>query len=366
MTYIHEKPNWPDLHWDHKKLEHTLANVRHQEGFLLGRMSAMGFDIQSEANLQILTADIIKSSAIEGEVLNTDEVRSSLAKRLGMDIAGLSPVSRHVDGIVEMMLDATQSYQLPLTKERLFAWHHALFPAGRTGLRKITVAAWRTIDAGEMQVVSGPFGREKVHFVAPSSERLESEMTVFLDWFNEEKGVDPVLKAGVAHFWFVTIHPFEDGNGRIARAIGDLCLARADGMSRRFYSLSSSIEHDRKGYYDALESSQKGGLDITLWLQWFLNCLQNAIQYSDNLLEKVLFKAKVWQNANCHSINDRQRKVINLLLADFQGNLTTSKYAKIAKCSQDTALRDIQLLIEYGVMIQSSSSGRNTNYQLIN
>jgi len=364
MTYIHEKPRWPDLRWNHQKLDPLLATVRHLQGYLLGRMSTIGFDNQREANLETLATDIIKSSAIEGEILNSDEVRSSLAKRLGINIAGLPHASRHIDGIVEMMLDATQSYQSALTRNRLFAWHHALFPMGRSGLRKIKTAGWRTAAAGEMQVVSGPIGREKIHFIAPDSKRISHEMALFLKWFNHEKDVDPVLKAGIAHFWFVTIHPFEDGNGRIARAIGDMCLARADGMSNRFYSLSSSIERSRKEYYNALEFSQKGGLDITAWLEWFLNCLENALKNSDHLLEKVLLKTRIWQDLSHRAINERQRKIINLLLCDFQGELTTTKYAKIAKCSQDTALRDIQLLMEYGVLKQSKTGGRSTNYRL--
>lgn len=365
MQYIHELPKWPDLYWDPEKLATELALVRHRQGFLLGRMSALGFKLQAEASMEMLTADIIKSSAIEGEKLDPEQVRSSIARRLGVDLGGISPVNRHVEGIVEMMLDATQRYQEPLTEERLFSWHSALFPTARSGLRKITVGAWRGPEAGPMQVVSGPIGRERVHFEAPSAQRLHHEMTVFIDWFNHGEKIDPVLKAGLVHFWFVTIHPFEDGNGRIARALADLCLARADGIPERFYSMSSSIERVRKNYYTVLEACQKGNLDITRWLEWFLGCLNDAIAGADEALDSVLYKARVWEKLNHYAINERQRKVINSLLGDFYGNLTTQKYAKLAKCSHDTALRDIRALMEYGVIVQSPSGGRSTQYQLI-
>ncbi len=364
--YIHERPHWPDLHWDNEKLSSLLAQVHHQQGYLLGQMNNLGFDIQAEACLEVLAADVTKSSQIEGEILDLDLVRSSLARRLGMDIGGVSATDRYVEGTVEMMLDATQGYQKPLTTERLFAWHCALFPTKHSGLYPIDVGAWRSSSVGPMQVVSGPMGREKVHFEAPAAELLEKEMQIFLDWFNHSEGIDPVLKAGVAHFWFVTIHPFEDGNGRIARAIADMCLARADGIQQRFYSMSSSIELQRQQYYQVLESSQKGKLDITEWLEWFLTCLSHAVNEADNVLEKVLYKARIWQILNQHPINARQRKVVNLLLEEaFRSKLTTSKYAKVAKCSQDTALRDIQTLISYGVMEKNPSSGRSTSYQLV-
>lgn len=365
MQYIHELPKWPDFYWDNEKLAAPLAAIRYQQGFLLGRMSTLEFEVKTKASLEILAADITKSSEIEGEILDPQQVRSSLARRLGIDIGGLTPTNRHIEGIVEMMLDATQHYQEPLTDDRLFGWHGALFPTGRSGLHKITVGAWRPYEAGPMQVVSGPMGRENIHFEAPEATRLNHEMNQLLSWFNHSENTDPVLKAAIAHFWFVTIHPFEDGNGRIARAIADMCLARADGMPERFYSMSSSIEHDRKNYYEALELCQRGNLDITRWLTWFLTCLSQAIKNADEALNAVLYKTKIWQKLNCHSVNERQRKVINKLLNDFQGKLTTSKYAKIAKCSQDTALRDIQKLIEYGVMVQSPSGGRSRSYQLI-
>lgn len=363
--YIHEQPHWPSLHWDNERLAEPLANVRRNQGFLLGRMSTLGFEIKAEASLEILTRDVIKSSKIEGEILDRAHVRSSIAQRLGIDIGGILPADRHVEGIVDIMLDATQHYLEPLTDKRLFAWQKALFPTGNSGLHTITVGAWRTTEAGPMQVISGPMGREKVHFEAPHAERLIDEMPIFLDWFNEAKNIDPLVKAGVAHFWFVTLHPFEDGNGRIARAIADLCLARADGMPDRFYSMSSSIERERKHYYDILEKGQKGKLNITDWLLWFIECLERAIASADQLLNNVLIKAKTWEKLSPYPVNERQRKVINLLLSNFRSKLTTSKYANIAKCSQDTALRDIQALIQYGVIVKNPASGRSTSYQLV-
>ena len=364
MQYIHELPGWPGFQWNMGKLAGLLASTRHKQGLLVGRMSALGFSVRAEAGLETLTLDVVKSSAIEGEALNVAEVRSSLARRLGIDIGGLAPVNRHVEGIVEMMLDATQRYAEPLTAERLFGWHAALFPLGYSHSRKITVAAWRIPEAGAMQVVSGPVGHEKVHFEAPSAERLEKEMTAFLDWFNAPLELDPVLKAGIAHFWFVTIHPFEDGNGRIARAIADCALARADNSTERFYSMSGRIERERSSYYDILERSQRGGLDITPWLDWFLSCLGRAIDGADETLAAVFRKAHVWQQANQHPLNERQRVVINRLLDDFVGKLTSSKYAKLAKCSQDTATRDIRELMEYGIMKAGDAGGRSTHYEL--
>ncbi len=360
--YIHMIDNWPKLSWDADKLEVLLASIRNRQGYLLGRMSGLGFSLREEASLEVLTTDIIKSSAIEGELLDHELVRSSVARRLGVDQGGIVSRDRYVEGIVEMMLDATQRYQEPLTKERLFGWHGAMFPTGRSGLREITVAAWRS---GTMEVISGPIGKEQVHFEAPLAGRLENEMQLFLHWFNNIDEVDPVIKAAVAHFWFVTIHPFDDGNGRIARAIADMCLARADGVRERFYSMSASIELDRKNYYCVLESCQKGGLNITAWLDWFLHCLGKAIDGADDVLNSVLYKAAIWKRLESFSVNERQRKIINRLLDNFEGKLTTGKYAKIAKCSQDTALRDIQLLIEYGALEKSADGGRSTNYHLV-
>jgi Fic family protein len=364
--WIHEQDDWPHFIWDAHIIAPKLADIRHRQGRLLGRMEGLGFALKREASLTTLTSDVVKSSAIEGEILSSDEVRSSIAQRLGIDLAGLVPVSRDVEGVVEMMLDATQHYTNRLTQERLFAWHAALFPTGRSGLHSITVGHWRTVQAGLMQVVSGPVGRETVHFEAPSAENIGHEMMVFLDWFNQPNALDPVLKAGIAHFWFVTIHPFEDGNGRIARAIADMALARADATADRFYSLSSQIEAERKSYYEHLENQQRSTPDITQWLYWFLDCLGAAIQRAEQTLAAVRYKAQLWQTINQHPINSRQRSIINKMLEDgFVGHMNTSKYAKLAHCSNDSALRDIQELKTLGVLIQNASGGRSTSYRLV-
>lgn len=364
--WIHEQPDWPNLTLDHDILAIKLADIRHRQGLLLGRMQGLGFELKREASLDTLTNDVVKSSAIEGEVLSPEEVRSSIARRLGIDIASLPPASRDVEGIVEMMLDATQEFSQPLTQERLFDWHAALFPTGRSGMHRITVGDWRTIEAGPMQVVSGPIGHEKIHFEAPGAEKLQSEMENFLEWFeNEDQSIDPVLKAGIAHFWFVTIHPFEDGNGRIARAIGDMALARADGVPERFYSLSSQIEAERKDYYDQLEAQQRGTLNLTAWMEWFLDCLGHAISNAEDTLSAVLFKARLWDHINKNPINERQRLIINRMLEpNFEGHMNTSKYAKMAKCSNDTALRDIQDLNTREIFIKNPGGGRSTSYRL--
>jgi len=365
--WIHEHQNWPNFTWDAKALAFKLADVRHLQGRLLGRMESLGFELQREASLSTLTRDVVKTSAIEGENLNPEEVRSSIARRLGIDIAGLIPASRDVEGIVEILLDATQQFAKPLTRDRLFDWHAALFPTGRSGMHRITVGKWRTPDAEPMRVVSGPVGKEKVHFEAPDADRLEEEMQSFLEWFDDGHEIDPVLKAGIAHLWFVTIHPFEDGNGRIARAIGDMVLARADATQGRFYSLSSQIEAERKDYYDQLEKQQRSTLDITEWLTWFLDCLGRAISSSETTLGNVLFKAQLWDTINQKPVNERQRLIINRMLEDdFKGHMNTSKYAKLAKCSNDTALRDIQDLKERGIFIQNPGGGRSTSYRLPN
>jgi Fic family protein len=365
VTYIHQRSDWPNLKWDSAKLLPLLADVRHRQGRLLGRMGALGFPLRVEANLITLTSDIVKSSAIEGSYLDAGQVRSSIARRLGFDIGGEIKASRDVEGVVEMMLDATQKFSEPLTRERLFAWHASLFPTGRSGMRKMTVGAWRPADIGAMQVVSGPIGRERVHFEAPATARLEHEVSVFLDWFEASKEIDPVLKAGVAHFWFVTIHPFEDGNGRISRAIADMALAWAEGMAERFYSMSTQIEAEKKDYYLQLEQSQKGEVNITSWLDWFLGCLGRAIAGAEVGLAGVLRKAKVWEQINSQlPVNERQRDIINRLLDGFEGKLSTSKYARLAKCSADTALRDIKILVDRGILIQEEGGGRNTSYRL--
>ena len=364
MMFIYQIPGWPQFSWNNDALAVPLAAVRHKQGKHLGKMEALGLGLRAEANLSILTSEVVNSSAIEGEALKPEEVRSSLARRLGFDVAGLPVPTREVEGVVEMTLDATQNFEAPLTEERLCGWHASLFPTARSGMNRMTVGAWRPDEAGPMQVVSGPIGREKVHFEAPEAERLESEMARFLEWFNSAPAIDPVVKAGIAHLWFVTIHPFEDGNGRIARAIGDMALSQADGTNDRFYSLSAQIEAERNEYYLQLEAAQRGGLDITRWLAWFLGCLDRAIGNAETALSAVLYKAKLWQRINRRPVNNRQREVINRMVEGFEGFLTTSKYAKLAKCSQDTALRDIRELLERGIVVQNPGRGRSTSYRL--
>ena len=364
MTFIHELSGWPEFTWDTEALAGPLAAVRHKQGKHLGKMEALGFELRTEASLAALTEEVVKSSAIEGEHLDPDEVRSSIARKLGLDVAGLPVPGRDVEGVVEMMLDATQQYEEPLADERLFGWHAALFPTGRSGIHKITVGAWRTDKNGPMQVVSGPIGKEKVHFQAPDAPRLDTEMKRFLEWFDNSELIDPVLRAGIAHFWFVTIHPFDDGNGRIARAIADMALARADQTKDRFYSMSSGIEAQRKDYYLKLEAAQRNGLDITPWLVWFLECLDATIDDAESTLGAVLHKARLWQRINPTPVNERQRQVINRMLDNFKGHLTTSKYAKLAKCSNDTALRDIRELLDRGIIVKNKGGGRSTSYRL--
>lgn len=364
MKYIHQHKDWPKFTWNNEKLSELLISIRHREGRLFGRMEGLGFGLRSEAVLQTLTLDVIKSNEIEGEHLNPEQVRSSIARRLGMDIAGLVPSDRNVEGVVEMMLDATQNFETKLTKSRLFDWHASLFPTGRSGMHKITIGKWRKGDKGPMQVVSGAMGKEKVHFEAPEADLLEKEMAKFITWFNGKDKTDPVLKAAIAHLWFVTIHPFDDGNGRIARAIADMQLARADENSQRFYSLSAQIQKERKGYYDILEKTQKGTLNITDWLEWFLNCLGRALEATEETLSVVLQKARFWETHAETLLNERQKLMLNKLLNGFTGKLTTSKWAKIAKCSHDTALRDITDLIEKGILAKEEGGGRSTSYQL--
>ena len=363
--WIYEQKDWPYFTWDDKALVSLLAETRHRQGRLLGKMEALGFPIQQEASLNTLTTDVVTSFAIEGEELDTDEVRSSIARQLGIPLDNDKPVGRDVEGVVEMMLDATQNFDQALTKERLFNWHAALFPTGRSGMHPITVGAWRPEEAGPMQVVSGATGRETVHFEAPHAAKLDAEMTAFLTWFEVNNAFDPVLKAAIAHFWFVTIHPFEDGNGRIARAIADMALARADGTSSRFYSMSKQIERERKDYYAYLERQQKGNVDITVWLSWFLNCLMRAVKNAEVMLASVLFKAELWDQINHSSVSARQRLIINRMLDGFKGHMSKSKYAKITKCSPDTALRDIRELVARHILIQNPGKGRSTSYRLI-
>ena len=363
--YLHERAGWPHLTCKNEELMASLAAVRHCQGRLLGRMQEIGFDLRDEAVFQTLTRDVLETSLIEGELLDKEQVRSSLAHRLGLDIGALTPTDRSVDGIVEMLLDATQNYKAPLTVERLFGWHSALFPTGYSGMTRIRVGLWRDDSTGPMQVVSGPIGRNRVHFEAPAAVRLPHEIASFLDWFNDGTlPLDPVLKAGLAHLWFVTLHPFEDGNGRIARAIGDLALARSEETAQRFYSLSAQIRLERNAYYETLERTQKGDVDVTSWLSWFLGCLDRAIGGAETALTLVLRKAQFWNAAASKSLNNRQRLILNQLIGGFEGKLTSSKWAKIAKCSQDTALRDIQDLLYQGLLMQTAGGGRSTGYEL--
>ena len=362
--YIHERAGWPGVRWDHERVSALLVDVRHRQGRLIGRMEGLGFQLRAEAVLHSLTEEVLKSSEIEGEKLDRDQVRSSIARRLGMNIGGLLPADRDVEGVVEMMLDATQHYDQPLTWRRLFDWHAALFPTGRSGMVKIKVGAWRDDKTGPMQVVSGPIGKERVHYEAPAAEQVRPEMKKFLDWFEKDNSTDLVVKSGVAHLWFVTIHPFDDGNGRIARAIADMVLARSERSPQRFYSMSAQIRQERKAYYDILEATQEGDLDVTHWLEWFLACLSRAFDRAETILAAVLNKARFWERFGAVEFNERQRQIVNQLLNGFEGKLTSSKWAKLAKCSQDTALRDIEDLIQKKVLVKDTAGGRSTSYSL--
>ena len=363
VEWIHDRPEWPQFTWDDAALTSALADVRHRQGRHLGRMEALGFDVRAETSVSTLTDEVVRSSAIEGEHLDPGEVRSSIVRRLGLDAPGLPSPGGGVEGAVAMTLDATRNFESPLTAERLHGWHAALFPTGRSGMIRITVGAWRTDQAGPMQVVSGPVGTERVHYQAPAATRLECEMQRFLEWFATTP-IDPVLKAGVAHFRFVTIHPFDDGNGRIGRAIADLALAQADGTKERFYSMSKGIAARRAAYYRQLEAAQRGDLDITAWLLWFLGCLDQTIRDAGTQLAAALDKAKLRQRIIRHPLNERQRTIIDRMLDNFQGHLTTSKYAKLAKCSNDTALRDLRDLLARGLIARNPGGGRSTSYRL--
>ena len=364
VKYIWKQADWPRWHYDAQRLITLLAKVHHAQGHLLGRMQNIGMELREQATLQVLTEEVLKTSEIEGEHLNRETVRSSVARRLGVDVGALAPADRHVEGVVEMVLDATGHFDQPLTEARLFGWHAALFPTGYSGINKINTGHWRDDSSGPMQVVSGPVGREKLHYEAPPAERLQREMSEFLRWFNTHDEMDPIIKAGLAHLWFVTIHPFDDGNGRLSRAVGDMALARADQSSQWFYSLSTQIQQNRKEYYDKLEQTQKGTLDVTDWLAWFLACLLRAMQGADETLSAVLAKASFWQRWADTPMNERQIKLLNSLLDGFDGKLTSSKWGKIAKCSSDTALRDITNLLNHGVLIKSGAGGRSTSYEL--
>jgi Fic family protein len=363
--YIHELEAWPNFTWDDKTLSEKLGRVRHNMGLILGQMNAAGFKQREETLLKTLTLDVTKSSAIEGEILNTAQVRSSIARRLGIEVAGMIISDRRVDGVVEMMLDATQKFNLPLTADRLYGWHSSLFPSGKSSLNKITVGNWRSDETGPMQVVSGPLGKELVHYQAPDAKQVPAEMDLFLNWFNDEQHLDPVIKAGIAHLWFVTIHPFDDGNGRITRAITDMQLAKADRSTQRFYSMSAQIEKERNAYYDILEDTQKGNLDITGWLAWFFDCLDRSMDNTVDVLEKISIRTRFWDKHQDKALNARQKKVADMLLDDFFGSLNVSKWAKITKSSTDTALRDIRDLMSKGILAQNEGGGRNTSYSII-
>ncbi|SPJ15032.1 conserved hypothetical protein [Syntrophobacter sp. SbD2] len=363
--YIYDRHDWPKFRWNRERLDVRLAAVRYKQGRLIGRMEQIGFSLRNQATLHTLTLDVLKSSEIEGEILDKEQVRSSLAKRLGMDIGALTPASRDIEGVVEMMLDATQSYDKSLTRERLFGWHASLFPTGYSAMRKIKVAAWRDDAYGPMQIVSTRIGREYVHFQAPPADRIEKEMAAFLDWFNGDDGTDLVLRACIGHLWFVTIHPFEDGNGRIARAIADMTLARSEQSAQRFYSMSAQIRQQWGEYYEGLEAAQKGTLDITERLEWFLDCLNRTFDGVEETLAAVFEKARFWESCAALPLNERQRLNLNKLLDGFEGKLTSSKWAKLAKCSQDTALRDIQDLVERGILAKDPAGGRSTSYSLV-
>ena len=363
--YIHERDYWPRWEWNLDRLATPLARVRHEQGLLIGRMDALGLSLRDEAQLETITADVLKSSEIEGERLDAEQVRSSVARRLGLDVGALAPADRRVDGIVEMTLDATRNYEQPLTVERLCAWQAALFPTGRSGLSDIIVGAWRDDRHGPMQVVSGAIGRERVHYEVPAAGRIDDEMRAFLAWFNAPPAYDGVLKAALAHLWFVTVHPFEDGNGRVARAIADMALARSERSPRRFYSMSTQIRDERRAYYDILERTQQGTMDVTPWMEWFLGCLGRAIARADRLVGSVLRRAELWRRAGAMHLNDRQVLVLNRLLEGFTGHLTTSKYATLAKCSPDTALRDLTGLVDRGLLARGPGGGRSTHYVLV-
>ena len=360
--YVHELPEWPSFHWDAEALAPALAKVHELQGHLLGRMVAVGFDLRSEANFRTMATDVLRTSEIEGEVLDPAQVRSSLARRLGMDVSGTPKVDRNVDGVVEMLLDATRNCNDKLTADRLFGWHAALFPTGRSGMLKVLVGQWRDDSTGPMQVVSGAMGREKVHYQAPAAKLLKREMTAFLKWVNAKDSLDPLLKAGLGHFWFVTLHPFEDGNGRMARAVADMLLARADGSPQRFYSMSAQIRNERKKYYDILERSQRGTLDVTEWLAWFLACLQRSLVASEETLASVLGKHRFWQTHARTVLNPRQVNVLGKMLDGFEGNLTSGKYAKLTKTSQDTAARDLTDLVAKKVLKKGKAGGRSTHF----
>jgi Fic family protein len=362
--YIYQNKNWTDFSWEHASVSAALGEVRLLQGKILGQIHSLGFSSKEEKKLEILTLDVLKSSEIEGEKLNYEQVRSSIARRLGINTAGLVSSPRNVDGVVEMMLDATQDFKKTLTEERLFGWHAALFPTGYSGMYKIEVAQYRS---EEMQVVSGAMGKERVHYEAIPAKNVKVEMDKFLLWLNDDNVlIDSVLKSAIAHFWFIIIHPFDDGNGRIARAISDMLLAQSENSSERFYSLSNQIQKEKNIYYETLKTVQYSDGDITKWLIWFLNCLKHALFETEESMQNIVHKAEFWEKHKETPVNERQRLMINKLFDDFFGKLTSSRWAKITKCSTDTALRDIKDLIEKGILQQEGEGGRSANYTLLN
>ena len=362
--YIYQLEQWPSFRWNRNRLADSLAGIRHRQGRLIGQMEGLGFDLKREAVLRTVTADVIKTSEIEGERLNQEDVRSSVARHLGLEIVGLKPTDRNVDGVVEMTLDATGNYDAPLTAKRLFEWHSKLFPTRHSGLFSVNTGSWRTDWNGPMQVVSVQMGKERVHFEAPAAARVPDEMGKFLNWFNRDFSADPVAKAALAHLWLVTVHPFDNGNGRIARAVADMALARSEGISQRFYSMSTQIREERAAYYRTLEQTQSGSLDVSRWMEWFFGCLDRAIGSAQKTLEVVLARSRFWESLGQMPVNDRQRRILNQILTGFEGKLTTGKYAQLTKVSTDTALRDIQSLVERGILIRDASGGRSTSYSV--
>jgi Fic family protein len=362
--YIHERKEWPRFIWDQAGLAVLLAEARHEQGLLLGRMAALGFDLREEASVLVLAQDAVNTAEIEGEILNPRSVRSSIVRRLGLEGVSTTPSDRNTDGLVEVLIDATRKYELPLSEERMFGWHAALFPTGRSGMTRIAVGDWRKDESGPMQVVSGPLGRKKVHFQAPEHGKLPEAMARFVCWFNAADRLDPVIKSALSHFYFITLHPFDDGNGRIARAIGDMQLARADRTGLRFYSMSAQIQKEKKSYYDTLEECQKGTLDLSVWIQWYLGTLTRAIDGAQTILESTLGKASFWKQHAGDTFNSRQNAMLNRVLDGFEGKLTSSKWAKITKCSQDSAQRDINDLIERSILEKEEAGGRSTSYRL--
>lgn len=362
--FIYQQNNWPKFYWDESTVLKSLSEVRHLQGLITGKMTTLGLVLGDNAALQTMTVDVLKTSEIEGDLLLPEEVRSSVARRLGMDIAGLIPSDRHVDGVVDMLIDATQNNHKPLTTKRIFRWYEGIFPNGLSGYEKIRTGQWRDGEKGPMMVLSGAIGKEKVHFIAPEARHLNREIKRFLSWFSKDTSTDTVLRAAIAHLWFVTLHPFDEGNGRIARAISDMLLAQSDGCNRRFYSMSAQIRIDRKQYFAILEKTQKGSLDITAWMLWFLSCLKQSLSLTEKNLAGILKRHAFWIDFAYKNFNPRQVRMLNKVFDGFNGKLTSSKWAKMTRCSNDTGLRDIQDLLDKGALVREPGGGRSTSYRL--